>query len=100
LPAFSIPKTEDQFAIANVHVGAMPKRIWSPDGKSRRGEMVYIVKGRQRFILQEVPEIEPVPSVAELFPTPTAGGNSRGQSAGQSLGDSRAPKTLNKKGTP
>jgi hypothetical protein len=30
-------------------------------GKASRGEMVYIVKGRQRFILQEVPEIEPVP---------------------------------------
>jgi hypothetical protein len=29
--------------------------------KAGRGETVYIVKGRQRFILQEVPEIEPVP---------------------------------------
>ena len=30
-------------------------------GKASRGEMVYIVKGRQRFVLQEVPEIEPIP---------------------------------------
>jgi hypothetical protein len=29
--------------------------------KAGRGETVYIVRGRQRFILQEVPEIEPVP---------------------------------------
>lgn len=29
--------------------------------KASRGETVYIVKGRQRFILQEVPEIEPIP---------------------------------------
>ena len=30
--------------------------------KASRGEMVYIVKGRQRFILQEVPDIEPIPT--------------------------------------
>ena len=29
--------------------------------KASRGETVYIVKGRQRFVLQEVPEIEPIP---------------------------------------
>jgi|SRR5665213_1188996 len=29
--------------------------------KASRGETVYIVRGRQRFALQEVPEIEPVP---------------------------------------
>ena len=29
--------------------------------KARRGETVYIVKGRHRFILQEVPEIDPIP---------------------------------------
>ena len=29
--------------------------------KAGRGETVYIVKGRQRFILQEAPEIEPIP---------------------------------------
>jgi hypothetical protein len=29
--------------------------------KASRGETVYIVKGRQRFILQEIPEIEPIP---------------------------------------
>jgi hypothetical protein len=29
--------------------------------KASRGEPVYIVRGRQRFILQEVPEIEPIP---------------------------------------
>jgi hypothetical protein len=29
--------------------------------KASRGETVYIVKGRQRFALQEVPEIEPIP---------------------------------------
>jgi hypothetical protein len=29
--------------------------------KAGRGETVYIVKGRQRFVLQEVPEIEPIP---------------------------------------
>jgi hypothetical protein len=29
--------------------------------KASRGEMVYIVKGRQRFVLQEIPEIEPIP---------------------------------------
>jgi hypothetical protein len=29
--------------------------------KAGRGETVYIVRGRQRFVLQEVPEIEPVP---------------------------------------
>jgi hypothetical protein len=29
--------------------------------KAGRGETVYIVRGRHRFVLQEVPEIEPVP---------------------------------------
>ena len=29
--------------------------------KASRGEAVYIVKGRQRFVLQEVPEVEPIP---------------------------------------
>ena len=29
--------------------------------KASRGETIYIVKGRQRFVLQEVPEIEPTP---------------------------------------
>ncbi len=29
--------------------------------KASRGETVYIVTGRRRFLLQEVPEIEPIP---------------------------------------
>jgi hypothetical protein len=29
--------------------------------KAIKGETVYIVRGRHRFILQEVPEIEPIP---------------------------------------
>jgi hypothetical protein len=29
--------------------------------KASRGETIYIIAGRQRFILQEVPEIEPIP---------------------------------------
>jgi hypothetical protein len=29
--------------------------------KAGRGETVYIVRGRQRFVLQEAPEIEPIP---------------------------------------
>src|SRR5208282_5648225 len=29
--------------------------------KAGRGETVYIVKGRHRFVLQPVPEIEPIP---------------------------------------
>ena len=29
--------------------------------KASRGETVYIVKGRHRFVLQAVPEIEPIP---------------------------------------
>jgi hypothetical protein len=29
--------------------------------KARRGEAVYIVKGGRRFVLQEVPEIPPIP---------------------------------------
>lgn len=29
--------------------------------KAGRGETVYIVKGGRRFVLQEVPEIEPIP---------------------------------------
>ena len=29
--------------------------------KAGRGEPVYIVRGRRRFVLQEVPEIEPIP---------------------------------------
>ena len=29
--------------------------------KASRGETVYIVRGQHRFILQEVPEIEPIP---------------------------------------
>jgi hypothetical protein len=29
--------------------------------KAGRGETVYIVKGHRRFVLQPVPEIEPVP---------------------------------------
>src|SRR5579871_7073156 len=29
--------------------------------KASRGEMVYIVRGSRRFVLQEVPEIEPIP---------------------------------------
>lgn len=29
--------------------------------KAMKGETVYIVRGRHRFILQEVPEIEPIP---------------------------------------
>jgi hypothetical protein len=29
--------------------------------KAGRGETVYIVAGQRRFVLQEVPEIEPIP---------------------------------------
>ncbi|MEI7534452.1 MAG: hypothetical protein WCK57_08790 [Verrucomicrobiae bacterium] len=29
--------------------------------KAGQGETVYIVKGHRRFVLQEVPEIEPIP---------------------------------------
>src|SRR3954468_5274657 len=29
--------------------------------KARRGEAVYIVKGGRRFVLHEVPEIDPIP---------------------------------------
>jgi hypothetical protein len=29
--------------------------------KASRGETIYIVKGHRRFVLQEVPEIEPIP---------------------------------------
>jgi hypothetical protein len=29
--------------------------------KASHGEAVYIVKGHRRFVLQEVPEIEPIP---------------------------------------
>ncbi|HTB82585.1 MAG TPA: hypothetical protein VK742_02925 [Candidatus Sulfotelmatobacter sp.] len=29
--------------------------------KASHGEVVYIVKGHRRFVLQEVPEIEPIP---------------------------------------
>ena len=29
--------------------------------KAEKGEAVYIIKGRQRFVLQEVPTIEPIP---------------------------------------
>lgn len=29
--------------------------------KASRGETVYIVAGRRRFVLQEIPEIEPIP---------------------------------------
>jgi hypothetical protein len=29
--------------------------------KASRGETVYIVRGHRRFLLQEVPEIEPIP---------------------------------------
>jgi hypothetical protein len=29
--------------------------------KASRGEAVYIVRGRHRYVLQEVPEIEPIP---------------------------------------
>ncbi len=29
--------------------------------KAGHGETVYIIKGHRRFILQEVPEIEPIP---------------------------------------
>ncbi len=29
--------------------------------KAGHGEAVYIVKGHRRFVLQEVPEIEPIP---------------------------------------
>src|SRR5438045_8367480 len=29
--------------------------------KASKGELVYIIRGRKRFILQEVPEIEPIP---------------------------------------
>ena len=29
--------------------------------KASRGETVYIVKGHRRFVLQAVPEIEPIP---------------------------------------
>ena len=29
--------------------------------KARKGEVVYILRGSERFILQAVPEIEPIP---------------------------------------
>lgn len=29
--------------------------------KAAKGETVYIAKGRRRFVLQEVPEIDPIP---------------------------------------
>src|SRR5689334_4318937 len=29
--------------------------------KAGKGETVYIIKGQQRFLLQEVPDVEPIP---------------------------------------
>jgi hypothetical protein len=35
--------------------------------KASRGETVYIVTGRRRFVLQAVPEIEPIPTRPEGY---------------------------------
>lgn len=35
--------------------------------KASRGEPVYIVKGHRRFVLQEVPEFEPIPMRPEGY---------------------------------
>ncbi len=58
-PRFRKPKASSQsqmFTLSNAktYLGRLME-------KASRGETVYIVRGRQRFILQEVPEIEPIP---------------------------------------
>ncbi|MGA9453166.1 MAG: hypothetical protein WBW41_17690 [Verrucomicrobiia bacterium] len=58
-PGFRRPKANSQSQIftlsnAKTYLGRLLE-------KASRGETVYIVRGRQRFVLQEVPEIEPIP---------------------------------------
>jgi hypothetical protein len=58
-PRFRKQKTNSQsqmFTLSNAktYLGRLME-------KASRGETIYIVRGRQRFVLQEVPEIEPIP---------------------------------------
>lgn len=53
----SRPRLQSQFfslSNAKTYLGRLVE-------KAGRGETVYITKGHRRFILQEVPEIEPIP---------------------------------------
>jgi hypothetical protein len=36
-------------------------------GKAQKGETVYIYRGRERFLLQHVPEFEPIPMRPEGY---------------------------------
>jgi len=80
----------------------MPKLIWGAlMEKAGRGETVYIVKGRRRFVLQEVPEIEPIPiRPPNYFANLTVRAEIQADNRlAKALGDSR-PQRSRIKGTP
>lgn len=53
-PAINLRSQTFSLSNAKTYLGRLLK-------KASRGETIYIVAGRQRFALQEVPEIEPIP---------------------------------------
>ena len=53
-PKVSLRSQMFPLSLAKTYLGRLVER-------AGRGEPVYIVSGHRRFILQEVPEIEPIP---------------------------------------
>ena len=50
----ALPSTTYTLSTAKTYLGRLVE-------KARKGELVYIVRGHERFLLQAVPEIEPIP---------------------------------------
>jgi hypothetical protein len=53
-PALDLKAQSFPLSIAKTYLGRLTD-------KAREGEPVYIVRGQSRFILQHVPEMEPIP---------------------------------------
>jgi hypothetical protein len=56
-----LEKAEGQFAVGKLQSEQRQNLFGAADGKGQKGETVYIIRGQQRFILQEVPPIDPIP---------------------------------------
>lgn len=51
---FDLKSQTFQLSVAKTYLGRLAE-------KARNGEPVYIVRGHDRFVLQHVPEIDPIP---------------------------------------
>ena len=57
----SPPKSRLDLASHTFQLSAAKTYLGRLTDKARNGEPVYIVRGRDRFVLQHVPEMDPIP---------------------------------------